>query len=153
MPTGDGNKFSPLESSHALYSIPTRSAALQAVNQSHSNIIKASETIQNYGHYLLPDPGLFIHPTTVAKYYMLWPWVCDSWLIHVKNKPSIVMSNQLGCTFLSIDNGVPGKAETKSAHHWQDYLDIILPYTHIYPRVERQSNLIGQLFGRIGSTL
>ena len=62
--TTDRNKFSPLESPYAPYPIPVWSAALQAVDQSPSNLVEASKTMQNYGHYVFPDPGLFIHPAT-----------------------------------------------------------------------------------------
>src|SRR5271155_3292477 len=65
--TGDRNKFSPLDSPYAPYSIPAWSTALQAVDQSPSHLVESSKSMQSYGHYIFPDPGLFIHPATAAK--------------------------------------------------------------------------------------
>jgi hypothetical protein len=143
--TGDRNKFSPLESPYAPYSIPAWSAALQAVDQSPSNLVEASKSVQNYGHYVFPDPGLFIHPATAAKYITSWLRVRDAWLMRVAKESSLAMSNQLWRTFLSIDNSVPGKKETKSARRRQEALDTILPDTHMYPGVERRNDLMGPI--------
>ena len=76
--TTDRNKFSLLESPYAPYPIPVWSAALQAVDQSSSNLVEASKTMENYGHYVFPDPGLFVHPATAAKYIKSWLRVRDA---------------------------------------------------------------------------
>ena len=143
--TADRNKFSPLNSPYAPYPIPVWSAALQAVDQSPSNLVEASKTMQNYGHYVFPDPGLFIHPATAAKYIESWLRVRDAWMMRVATEPSLAMSNQMWRTFLSIDNSVPEKGETKSARRRQEALDIILPNTHKYPGVKRRSGLMGPI--------
>jgi hypothetical protein len=70
--TCDCNKFSSLDSPYAPYPIPAWSAALQAVDQSPSRLVEASESMQSYGHYIFSDPSLFIHPFTAAKYIELW---------------------------------------------------------------------------------
>ena len=70
--TGERDKFSPLVSPYAPYPIPAWSAALQAVDQSPSLLVEASKTMQNYGHYIFPDPGLFIHTATARKYIESW---------------------------------------------------------------------------------
>ena len=70
--TADRNKFSPLNSPYAPYPIPAWSAALQSVDQSPSNLVEASKSMPNFGHYIFPDPGLFIHPATAGKYIESW---------------------------------------------------------------------------------
>jgi len=148
--TGDRNKFSPLHSPYAPYPIPAWSAALQAVDQSPSNLVEASKTTQNYGHYTFPDPGLFIHPTTAVKYIQSWLQVRDAWFMRVAKEPSLALSNQSWRTFLSIDNAVlpVGKGETKAALRRQEVLNIILPNSDMYPGVERRSGLLGPIAWR-----
>ena len=145
--TGDRNKFYLLDSPYAPYPIPAWSAALQAVDQSHSNLIDASKTVtmQDYGHYIFPDPGLFIHPATAVKYIESWLRIRDAWLMHVAKEPSLALSNQSWRTFLSIDSTVPGNGETKAARRRQEVLNIILPNADMYPGVERRSGLMGPI--------
>ena len=65
--------------------------------------------------------------------------------MHVAKEPSLALSNQSWCTFLLNDNTVTGKGETKAAHRCQQVLDILLPNPDIYPRVEKQSGLMGPI--------
>lgn len=146
--TGDRNKFSPLNSPCAPYPIPAWSAALQAVDQSPSNLVEASKSTQNYGHYTFPDPGLFIHSTTAVKYIESWLRVRDAWFMRVAKEPSLALSNQSWRTFLSIDNAVLGKGETKALHRRQEVLGIILPNSDMYPGVERRNDLMGPIAWR-----
>jgi hypothetical protein len=125
--------------------IPAWSAALQAVDQSPSNLVEASKTMRNYGHYVFPDPGLFIHPATAGKYIESWLRVRDAWLMRVAQEPSLALSNQSWRTFLSMDNTVPEKGETKAARRRQEVLDILLPSPELYPGVEKQSGLMGPI--------
>jgi len=134
-----------LGSPYAPYLIPAWSAALQAVDQSPSNLVEASKTVQNYGHYVFPDPGLFIHPTTAGKYIESWLRVRDAWLMRVAKEPSLALSNQSWRTFLSMGNTVPEKGETKAARRRQEVLDILLPSPELYPGVEKQSGLMGPI--------
>ena len=143
--TTDHNKFSPLHSPYAPYPIPAWNAALQAVDQSPSNLVETSKTMQSYGHYTFPDPGLFIHPKTAVKYIESWLRVCDAWFMCVAKEPSLALSNQSWRTFLSIDNTVPEKGETKTAHRRQEVLDTILPSSDMYPGVKRWSGLMGPI--------
>ena len=101
--------------------------------------------MQNYGHYIFPDPSLFIHLATARKYIESWLRVCDAWFMHVAKEPSPALSNQHWHTFLSTDNAVSEKGETKAAHHCQEVLDIILPESDIYPGVEKQSGLMERI--------
>ena len=71
--------------------------------------------MQSYGHYIFPDPGLFIHPATAAKYIESWLRVHDAWFMCVAKEPSLALSNQSWRTFLSIDNTIPEKGATKAA--------------------------------------
>jgi hypothetical protein len=144
--TGGRNKFSTLDSPYAPYPIPAWSAALQAVDQSPSNFVEASKTMQSYGHYAFPDPGLFIHPTSAAKYIESWLRVRDAWLMRVAKEPSLALSNQSWRTFLAMGNtAVSGKGDTKAARLRQETLNIILPNTEMYPGVERRGGLIGPI--------
>ena len=63
--------------------------------------------------------------------------------MRLKKEPSLALSSQSWCTFLSIDDTALQKWDTKSAHRRQDALDFILPNTDMYPGVERQSILMG----------
>jgi hypothetical protein len=101
--------------------------------------------MQNYGRYVFPDPGLFIHAATAAKYIESWLRVRDAWIMRVAKEPSLALSNQMWRTFFSIDNSVPEKGETKAAHRRQEALDTILPNTDVYPGVERRSSLTGPI--------
>src|SRR5271168_1991095 len=92
--------------------------------------------MQSYGHYIFPDPGLFIHPATGAKYIESWLRVRDAWFMRVAKEPSLALSNQSWCTYLSIDNTISGKGDTKAARRRQEALDMILPNTDMYPEVE-----------------
>ena len=142
---GDCDKFSPLDSPYAPYPIPAWSAALQAVDRSPSRLIDASKTTQNSGHYIFPDPGLFIHTATAGKYIASWLRVRDAWFMRVAKEPSLALSNQSWRTFLSIGNTVPEKGETRAARRLQEALDIILPNSDLYPGVEKQSSLMGPI--------
>jgi hypothetical protein len=145
--TGDRNKYFPLHSPYAPYPIPAWSAALQAVDQSSSNLVESSKTMQTYGHYAFPDPGLFIHPTTAVKYIESWLRVRDIWFMRLAKEPSLALSSQSWRNFLSIDNAVlpVGKGETKAALRRQEVLNIILPNSDTYPGVERRRGLMGPI--------
>jgi hypothetical protein len=101
--------------------------------------------VASYGHYIFPDPGLFIHPTTAGKYINAWLRVRDAWLMRVAREPSLALSNQSWRTFLSIDNNVPKKEETKAARRRQEALDMLLPNPDMYPGVEMRSGLMGPI--------
>ena len=143
--TVDRNKFSPLDSPYAPYPIPAWSAALQAVNQSPANLVEATKTMQHFGHYIFPDPGLFIHPGTAMKYIESWLRIHEAWFMRVAKEPSLALSNQSWRTYLSIDNTVPGKGDTKAARRRQETLDILLPNTDMYSGVERCSGSMGPI--------
>jgi len=104
--------------------------------------------MKSYGHYAFPDPGLFIYPNTAVKYIESWIRVRDAWLMRVAKEPSLALSSQSWRTFLSIDNAVTEKGETKAAFRRQEALDIILPKSDMYPGVERRSDLMGPIAWR-----
>jgi hypothetical protein len=105
----------------------------------------------NYGHYAFPDPGLFIHVATSAKYIKSWLRIRDVWFMRLANEPSLALSNQSWRSFLSIDDavlekgGMGEKGGTKTALRRQGVLDIILPNSNTYPGVERRSGLMGPI--------
>jgi hypothetical protein len=129
-----------LDSPYAPYPIPAWSAALQAVDQSPSHLVEAYN-----GRYVFPDPGLFIHPTTAGKYIESWLRVRDIWFMRVAKEPSLALSNQSWRTFLSIDNSVPEKKETKASRRRQEALDILLPNSDMYPGVVQRSSSMGPI--------
>lgn len=143
--TAGRDKFLPLNSPYAPYPIPAWSAALQAVDQSPSNLVEASKTMGHYGHYVFPDPGLLIHPATAAKYIESWLRVRDVWFMRMAKEPSLALSSQSWRTFLAIDDTVPGKGDTKAARRCQEVLDLLLPSTDMYPGVGRRSGLLGPI--------
>ena len=143
--TRDRNKFFPLDCPYAPYPIPAWSDALQAVNQSPANLIEATKTMQHYGHYIFPDPGLFIHPGTAVKYIESWLRTREAWFMRVAQEPSLALSSQTWRTYLSNDNTVLGKEDTKAARRRQEALDTILPKADMYPGVERRSGSMGPI--------
>jgi hypothetical protein len=145
MQTGDRDKFLLLDSSYAPYSIPAWTAALQAVDQSPANLIEATKTMAHYGHYVFPDPGLFIHPRTAIKYIESWLRIREVWLMRVAKESSLALSNQSWRTYLSIDNTIVRKGDTKAERRRQETLDMILPNTDMYFGVERRSSLMGPI--------
>lgn len=143
--TVDRNKFSPLDCPYAPYPIPAWSAGLLAVDQSPANLVEATKTMQHYGHYIFPDPGLFIHIRTGMKYIESWLRIREVWLMRVANEPSMALSNQYWRTYLSIDNAVTLKEDTKAARRRQEILDMLLPDTDTYSGVERRSGSMGPI--------
>lgn len=141
------DKFSPLDCPYAPFSIPAWSAALQAVDQSSSRLIESSKTCAKYGHYTFPDPGLFTHPATAAKYIESWLRIRDIWFMRVEKEPSLAMSNQTWRTFLSTDTTASGpeKGETKAAFRRQESLNMLLPSTDMYPEVKLRGTSMGPI--------
>jgi hypothetical protein len=101
--------------------------------------------MQHYGHYIFPDPGLFIHPRTAMKYIESWLRIREVWFMRVANEPSLALSNQSWRTYLSSDNTVPGKGDTKAARRRQEALDLLLPNTGMYSGVERRTRSMGPI--------
>ena len=128
-----------MDSPYAPYPIPAWSAALQAVDQSPSQLDEAYN-----GHYVFPDPGLFIHTATAGKYIESWLRVRDAWFMRVAKEPSLALSNQSWRTFLSLDNTVPGKEGTKAARCRKEVLEL-LPDPNMYPGVEKRSSPMGPI--------
>src|SRR5271168_2196284 len=102
--------------------------------------------MQNYCHQIIPESRSFIQPTTAGEYIESWLPVRDAWLMRVAKEPSLALSNQSWCTFLSMGNTVPEKGETKAARRCQEVLDILLPSPELYPGVGKQSGLMGPIF-------
>jgi hypothetical protein len=100
--------------------------------------------MQHFGHYIFPDPGLFIHPATAVKYIESWLRVCDAWFMRVANEPSLALSNQHWRTYLFNDT-VSEKKETKAARRRQEVLDILLPNSDMYSGVEKRSSSMGPI--------
>jgi len=139
--TGDRDKFLPLQSHFAPFSIPAWSAALQAVDRSSSHLIETAKTSSHYGHYAFPDPGLLVSPTADEKksrYIESWLQARDTWLMRLQNEPSLAMSGQHWRTFLAMDLSSPykDKGPTKAAKRRQDILDMLVPKSSIYPEIQ-----------------
>ena len=112
---GGRNKFAPLDCPYAPFSIPAWSAALQAVDRSSPRLIEPSKTYAKYGHYTFPNPGLFTHPATAAKYIESWLRIRDIWFMRLEQEPSLAMSSQAWRTLLSMDTNTSEKSGTKAA--------------------------------------
>jgi hypothetical protein len=133
---GDRNKFLPLDSPFAPFSIPAWSAALKAVDQSPSRLLEASKSFVHFGHYALPDPGLFINTTvdTKAKVRYIEPWLRlrDIWLMRLAKEPSIALSNQNWRTFLAADINARADKQTKAADRLRNTIDLVIPRSGTY---------------------
>jgi len=142
-PTGR-NKFLPLDSPFAPFSIPAWSAGLQAVDQSPSRLLEASKTFIHYGHYTFPDPGLFITPVAGKKapvqYIEPWLRLRDTWLMRLAKEPSLATSNQHWRTFLAANLKAPAGGQTKAAKRIRDTLDLIIPQSDAYSGVKMQQS-------------
>jgi hypothetical protein len=130
-----------LESHFTPFSIPAWSAALQAIDRSLSCLIETHKTSTHYGHYAFSDPGLLVSPTADEKksqYIESWLQACDTWLMHLQNKPSLAMSSQHWRTFLAMDFSSPekDKGSTKAAKCCQDILDMLVSKSSIYPKIQ-----------------
>ena len=130
------NKFFPLDSPFAPFSIPAWSTGLQAVDQSPSRLLEASKTFTHYGHYTFPDPGLFITPVADKKavdkkgpvqYIAPWLRLHDTWLMRLAREPSLAISNQHWRTFLAANLNAPVDGQTKAANRIRNTLDLIIP--------------------------
>jgi len=137
------NKFFPLDSPFAPFSIPAWSAGLQAVDQ--SRLLEASKTFIHYGHYTFPDPGLFITPVADKKaadrkapvqYIEPWLRLRDTWLMRLAKEPSLATSNQHWRTFLAADLKAPTDGRTKAANRIRNTLDLIIPQSDTYSGVK-----------------
>jgi hypothetical protein len=138
-PTGR-NKFLPLDSPFAPFSIPAWSAGLQAVDQSPSRLLEASKMFIHYGHYTFPDPGLFITPVADNKapvqYIEPWLRLRDTWLMRLAKEPSLAISNQHWRTFLAANLNTPVDGQTKAANRIRNTLDLIIPQSDTYSGVK-----------------
>ena len=143
--TADRNKFSPLSSPYAPFSIPAWSAALQAVDQSPSRLIETSKSSAHYGHYTFPDPGLFTSPATAAKYIESWLRIREVWFMRVEKEPSLAMSNQTWRTFLAMDTNALERGNTKAAQRRQQCLSLLMPNSKMYPEVTIRSGSMGPI--------
>ena len=101
----------------------------------------------HYGHYVFPDPGVFIHPRTAIIYIESWLRIREVWFMRVAKESSLALSNQSWRTFLSIDNTILGKGDTraKATRRRQETLDMILPNTDMYSGVEMRSGSMGPI--------
>jgi hypothetical protein len=135
------DKFSPLNGPFAPFSIPAWKAALQDVDQSLSHLVETSKTSKRDGHYTFPDPVLFVHDATAAKYIESWLRVRDIWFMRVTKEPSLAMSNQAWRTFLAIDFDAPKNGETKAGRRRQESLHLLMPKSDMYPEVTMRSSL------------
>ena len=91
------DKFAPLQSPFAPFSIPAWSAGLSAVDR--SLFVESMDT-----SYAYPDPGLFVSPAKderKAKLIETWVRVRDAWIARLAHEESVAMN----------------------AQHWRDFLN------------------------------
>ncbi len=125
-PSGGRDKFLPLLSPFAPFSIPAWEAALRAVDQSVS--VESQCT-----NYAFPDPGLFVSPANderKAKLIESWVRTRDVWISSITHEETLAMSAQHWRDFLNIDLSRSSEAtdtDTRSAkrrRHTQDLLKV-----------------------------
>ena len=135
------DKFAPLDSPLAPFSIPAWSAALQAVDR--SRLVEPSKTSAHFGHYAFPDPALFVTPTTSekkAKFIGTWLRSRDAWIARIAHEGSLAMSGQHWRNFLATDlSSLSGTSDTKTAKRRQEIHDILMPRSSSDPAVKPQS--------------
>jgi len=97
--SGGQDKFAPLHSSLASFSIPAWRAALTAVDQSVFVKFRCTS-------YAFLDPSLFVTPTKderKAKLIESWLRSCDAWITRITHEGSLAMNAQHWHDFLYID--------------------------------------------------
>jgi hypothetical protein len=97
--TAGRDKFSPLDSPLSPFSIHAWAAALQSVDRHPVPISHKS------GHYVFPEPGLFVSPTAdkkKAKLIETWMQIRAAWIVRVVHD-GVSMSNQDWRDLLSTD--------------------------------------------------
>ncbi|KAF8801223.1 hypothetical protein BYT27DRAFT_7262257 [Phlegmacium glaucopus] len=137
------DKFSPLDSSLSPFPIPAWSGALQAVDQSPSHLVKISKASTHFGHYVFPDPSLFVTPANdekKARFVESWLQAHEAWLMCVVNGASLAMSSQNWRDFLSTDlSNTQEKGDTKAAKRRQQILNMLTPKSDFFPEIKTQS--------------
>lgn len=137
------DKFAPLLGPLAPFVIPAWCTALQAVDRSPSLLVEVSKLSKHFGHYVFPDPGLFISPASdekKARCIESWLRARNAWLLRAGDEPSLAMSAQNWRDLLAIDiSGAQEMGDTKAAKRRQQLLDMLLPRS-TFPEVKIRSS-------------
>ena len=137
------DKFAPLHGPLTPFIIPAWCAALQAVDRSPSLLIEVSKLSKHFGHYVFPDPGLFVTPASdekKARCIESWLRARNAWFLRVGDEPSLAMSAQNWRDLLAIDiSGAQRMGDTKAAKRRQQLLDMLLP-SSTFPEVKIRSS-------------
>jgi hypothetical protein len=133
------DKFSPLDSPLAPFFIRAWAAALHAVDR---------HPVSNQsGHYVFPDPGLFVTPTTdkkKAKLIETWVQVRAAWIVRVMHE-GLSMSSQEWRDLLSTDlSNLPVNGDTKAMKRHEKIREKFTP-TSSDPGVRFRS-IVGEPF-------
>ena len=115
------------------------------MDRSQSHLVSPSNA-KHFGHYVFPDPGLLVTPSTNEKKARLigtWLRVRDAWIVRVVNEGSLAMSGQHWRDFLATDfNDLPATG-TKAAIHRQHVLETLKPKFTSSPEVKIRS-IVGE---------
>lgn len=137
------DKFAPLNSPLAPFSIPAWSAALQAVDRSVS--VESSKT----PYFAFPDPGLFVSPAKEekkAKFIETWLRIRDAWIARLAHEGSLAMLSQHWRDLLATDlSNLLGLSDTKATKRRQQIHDILKPRSLSDPEVVPRS-AVGEPF-------
>jgi hypothetical protein len=137
------DKFAPLPGPFTPFTIPAWSAALRAVDRSPSHLINISKASKHLGHYVFPDPGLFVTPASdekKAKFIEAWLRAREALIVRVTNEASVAMSGQSWRDFLATDvSATLEKKDTKAARRRQHILDMLTPKSDLFPEVKTRS--------------
>lgn len=137
------NKFLALNSTLAPFSIPAWRAGLQAVDQSPYLLVETSKTSKHFGHYVFPDPGLFVSPASddkKARFIESWLRIREAWLMRVMDETSLAMSSQNWRDLLTTDfSVVQARSDTKAAKRRQQILAMLTPKSKLFLDIKTRS--------------
>ncbi|KAF9034758.1 hypothetical protein BJ165DRAFT_1533810 [Panaeolus papilionaceus] len=120
------NKFAPLESNLALFSIPAWAQGLTAVDTSFSNLVQQTKTLAHLGAYTFPDPALFVTANSDGKKALLltmWLMCREAWLACVASHDDVVLPAQGWREVLFMDfTATPLLSDTKASARQEEAL-------------------------------
>ncbi|KAF9040965.1 hypothetical protein BJ165DRAFT_1406932 [Panaeolus papilionaceus] len=127
------NKYAPLKSNLAPFSIPAWAQGLAAVNTSFSNLVEQTKTTSLLGHYVFPDPAHFVTPKSDGKKAILlttWLLCHDAWLACVTSRDNLALPMQGWCDILFMDfTTPPSLGDTKASARQAEALERFKPET------------------------
>ncbi|KAF9038181.1 hypothetical protein BJ165DRAFT_1532063 [Panaeolus papilionaceus] len=127
------DKYAPLESNLAPYSIPAWAEGLAAVDTSFSNLVEQTKTSSHFGHYAFPDPAHLVTPASDGKKALLlttWLLCREAWLACVATRDNLALPTQGWRDILFMDfTATPSLTATKAGARRAEALQMFKPET------------------------